>query len=274
MKTKDSNKTCATPIFVVTTTSTITEPASAECDGIPRARSIGESVITYTTTVDRNSECPHLYKDIDDMHRSFEVTFKEVPTCRVPIPECSESWNSYKAAFADWNQFNATFPDSVNGRMKGACKTPLCSTIADMAGLRDHLFINCTEVLPYLRLQRALSMDGRPNLLGSDIPKIQELGLTNDSPSQELDTKLDEIAGCDVMVDQSLLLYFKPDFPKSRNICASSGFGEFFSYPYYHKLSNDRPISAVVSTVTFNEHDLRNPLRKYLTFCSSSNTFL
>jgi hypothetical protein len=118
---------------------------------------------------------------------------------------------------------------------------------APMAYWPDHLFVNCTEVLPYLRLEQAVEQ----------LLALRELGITNELAPQELDRKLDELNGCHVDVDQFVLLYFDPDLPTTRDICTSSGYGEFFPYPSTHK-SMGLPSSAVVSVITFDVHDLRS----------------
>jgi hypothetical protein len=259
-------ETCLSSTFVVTSTSTITEPASTECDGKPRARSIGESTIVFTTTVARNSACPEQYDISQPLLNQGYESDKDAPKCQVPIPECSESWDRFTAIFTDWNCFNTTFPhldwQKISKRQEAyPCNNPLCHYIAHMGKWNDHLFINCTEVLPYLRLHQALHEEGESRLLDPDYPQLQKLGITNKLSPQELDKRLDEVEGCSVFVDQFVLLYFEPDIPKTRNICTSSGYGEFFSYSYTQKSSPGLLQSAVVPVITFNAHDLRQDVK-------------
>lgn len=91
--------------FTVTFTSTITEPYPTQCGyGIPRARSISESVITFTATAPTDMICPRRFIDaseaVPDLHRPPV----DAPKCLMPISECSESWNYFNRTFADWNR--------------------------------------------------------------------------------------------------------------------------------------------------------------------------
>ena len=90
-----------------------------------------------------------------------------------------------------------------------------------------------------------------------DPENLENLGITNALSPQELDRKLDEEYKCNVEVDQLFLLYFDPGIPKARDICANSRYGEFFP-SYTHKSSLGPSVSAFVSTIAFNPHDIKD----------------
>jgi hypothetical protein len=236
-------KTCANQTFVVTSTSTITEPVSTECDHLPRAKSIAESVITFTTTVGGGSTCPRQFKNKEEFERSKRHhADDDAPKCQVPVSQCFESWNRFNATFSEW-KFER--PLRTGFRLE-PCETAMC-LITLMSYWEDHLFAECPEVLPYLRLEIADEYRAR----------FLEQGITNQLSPKELETKLDEVFGCQVDVDQFVLLYFEPSIPKTRDICASAGYGEFFPYSYPNSSTFAPPSSATVSAVTFDMHDLR-----------------
>jgi hypothetical protein len=269
---------CTTPSsYVVTTTSTITEPSPTECgDGIPRARSIDESVLTYTTTGFDNY-CAPPHKNKAEWVEQFYIAPADAPKCRLPISECSDSWNYFKETFADWSRiaakvpkfsefYNITCPqfsmdpqpdvDPHFNDLYPSCegtpemKSPLSRYIEAMSQWSDHLFINCTQVLPYLRLQSAFRHPA-----GS---LLKDHGISNALSPQELDRRLDDEYQCEIEVEEFVLLYFDPGIPKTRDICASSGYGEFFPYSSTQKPSLGPPVSAIVSTIIFSAHDLRD----------------
>jgi hypothetical protein len=252
--------------YVVTTTSTITEAAAPECgDGIPRARSITESILTYTTTADKDLPCPQQYKSraaIDE--ETLYSPWTDAPKCRIPEAECSESWKYFYKTFADWTHigprnlqlseidnfnkqriscgFNGTTCIEPRPDCSGYRDSPMCNFMRHMSQWTDHLFVNCSNVLPYLRLI-----------------KVHERFLKgyNKLPPNEIDRKLDDI-GCEINVDQFVLLYFDLGIPETRDICTSSGYGEFFPYSYGHTSAAPPSGSAIVSTIVFYPHDMRD----------------
>lgn len=274
---------CSEP-YVVTSTSTITVAATPECDGIPRARSITESILTYTTTANKNRPCPRQYKSGEEMYEGAQNrAWADAPKCRIPEAQCSESWKYFNKTFADWAYFGARHLriseiDNIKAKIhkmraknlddcvpilnrtrciderdadcSGFRDGPMCQYMEQISRWKDHLFVNCSNVLPHLRV------------IGLHKEQYNDL---NKLPPNEMDRKLDQDSGCRVSVDQFVLLYFDLGIPETRDICTSSGYGEFFKYPYGHTTTVPPSGSAIVSTIFFYPHDLRhsaNVIRK------------
>ena len=195
--------------FVVTSTSTLIEPVPTECgDGIPRGRSIGESVITYTTTAPQNMYCLNKYKSRLAYDEEQYTPPVDVPRCRLPEAQCSESWKYFNRTFADCNYIGANTTGNFDTEFIPKTEEDWYCLGLDrffslMAGWTDHLFVNCSQVLPYLRWYRMET---------AYMPK-------GFSPN-ELDRWLDQTHGCEIQVDQFVLLYFDLGIPKNtRYLC-------------------------------------------------------
>jgi hypothetical protein len=137
---------------------------------------------------------------------------------------------------------------------------------------QNHLFTNCTSVLPKLRASYLLSQDGGFLDLFNDTVAVANWGpnftsAVNVSSEQELESKMDEWFACQVFVDSVVLFHFPLSLPPTRDICTNSGYGDFFSY-VPHIASTDPAVYATVSAVTFGMHDLRLDIASISKYCT------
>jgi hypothetical protein len=262
----------------VTSTSTIIEPVSVECDRWPRAKSVRELEITRTTTLNRNGTCPQQFTRSTDYYNYNYRPSERVPKCQLPISECSESWEYLKELFGNWRLLKLEFDHFTNETKRCRKDGTFChqtvesptyalSNIGLIASWKDHLFINCTEILPYLRFQQAWGSHlfyererlAKPSRIMTDSRlKLNDSIFRGDELSpQDLDSKLDSYYGCDVSAHEFVLLYFEPNISTTRDLCTSDGFGEYFPYPHDETSSIGLLRSAFITTIPFNAHDMR-----------------
>jgi hypothetical protein len=254
-------------VFTVTTTSTLTQPAITECDGLPRATSIGETVITTVTSVADPDKCLVQPRNKEELQKPKSNWLERAPRCRIPQTECVDSWKLFREAFQyrrSWDRdslIESSNDDEIDsfclGKPEDACFKTEWNSLITAAGITlesDHLFADCPNIQPYIRkewLKPYVSKEsehGEFNWVWSNV--------SDSLPPDVLASGLDSLLGCKVFVDAFVLLFFPPDTSTARDICTSSGYGEFIPYRLASSLSNPA-VSAVVSTIVFDQHDRR-----------------
>jgi hypothetical protein len=246
--------------FTVKTTSTLTKTTTTECDGTPRAVSTGETVITTVTSARLPGTCLKQATAKEEYDIFSQDPTDNRPNCHISNLDCADAWETLLAAFTYYIAYDGDriFKSYNRSEVRRFCegKVSPCfdldrhvalDSVSVMLDWRDHLFVNCPYGLLFLR---KLRIHG-----GSDFLKTLN-NRTDVSPPNVLNSKLDELYGCDVTVDSFVLLYFPPDIPQKRDICADSGYGEFFSHQLATSLT-DPAVHAVVTTIVFDQHDLR-----------------
>ncbi|KAF2432506.1 hypothetical protein EJ08DRAFT_732283, partial [Tothia fuscella] len=237
--------------FAITTVSTLTTPLSSLCDGFARAQSVAETTLSYIETVTDEFMLDRIYNEKQRLRQN-------APCCQVPQADCTQSWARFVGVFRSDNLEMAKYlgaPSCDDAPVNGTCVSDeiVRAQPFDISAWKNHLFENCTDVLPRLRawsLATLLTSPHAPNR--NDLPFSELVGL----PGQELSRKLDGYFSCEVFVDAFVLFHFPLAIPTTRDICTNSGYGDFFSYLPLSASTNPA-MSAVVTAASFGMHDLR-----------------
>jgi hypothetical protein len=255
-----------TTVFTVTTTSTLTKPATTECDHSPRAISTGETVITtLTSAADPNNFCLKQPRNKAEFERDQMAQPQDAPRCKISNVDCADSWKSFLEAFEysiTYDGFRMYEGNNPSERREfclqsnGTCSCKISKprqvynlVMGSLWRWENHLFANCPDIMQQIRF-RSLN-----EFMGRNLSRIDVTNLSGDV----LDGILNDITGCEVMVSSFVLLYFRADIPQQRDICVSSGYGEFFSYRPVSSLT-DPAVSAIETEIVFDQHDLRGGL--------------
>jgi hypothetical protein len=265
---------CPDKTITISTTSTITRSATSECDQSPRAISVGESVMTTTAVIHGLHACywenSSLPKHFPDNFRDDDERLRERPDCTILPSDCGQQWEQFRAIFTNttvpfnyaygWDNFTDPKPLNYNTKTEeivcghdGKCRLVRKQDFwAWVAGLdsdnqqRVGFFADCPDAEATLRRECFKTQ--------TRIRPLKPLVLDGLSP-QSINEQIDTAFGCEIKVDRFALIYFDPQKPLLKNICANH---TKFEPEAMNGSTTDLPYSTVLTAITFHAHDIRS----------------